>query len=151
MTQAQTKTEHIPKIRYYYNDDEFFATLRERVNTYFTKTGLKRQDDPNMYIKTAIQLGAWFFVYGCIVSNNFHGWALFFLQILFYFIVFLISVGVAHDGSHDAYSRYPWVNKLMYRVFDLIGINSHMWEYNHNLSHHYVPNIPLYDSAIDSF
>lgn len=36
-------------------------------------------------------------------------------------------------------------------MFDLIGINSHMWEYNHNLSHHYVPNIPLYDSAIDSF
>ena len=39
----------------------------------------------------------------------------------------------------------------MYRVFDLIGINSYMWEYNHNLSHHYVPNIPVYDSAIDSF
>lgn len=151
MTQNQTNHKTHSRITYYYNDDRFFATLRERVNNYFTQTGLRKQDDPNMYAKTVVQLTAWLLVYGCIVSNYFHGLALFFLQIVFYFLVFLISVGIAHDGSHHAYSRRPWINKMMYRVFDLIGINSDMWEYNHNLSHHYVPNIPLYDSAIDSF
>jgi linoleoyl-CoA desaturase len=86
-----------------------------------------------------------------MLSNWFYGLPLLLLQIMFHFSMFLISVGIAHDGSHSSYSKRPWLNKLTYRVFDLIGINSHMWEYNHNLSHHYVPNIPQYDSAIDSF
>ncbi len=147
----EADTLHFPKISYHYKDDGFYAALTERVNSYFATTGLSKQDNLKMYAKSAVQLGAWFFVYGCIVSNRFHGWPLFLMQIAFYFIIFLISVGVAHDGSHNAYSKHKIINKLSYFVFDLIGINSDMWEYNHNLSHHYVPNIPLYDSAIDSF
>jgi linoleoyl-CoA desaturase len=139
------------KIVYQYDEDSFFTTLRQRVNEYFKKTGLNKQDDPGMYLKTTIQLSMWAGFYACMLSNYFHGWLLFMFQIAFHFTMFLMSVGIAHDGSHGAYSKRPWLNKLMYRVFDLIGINSHMWEYNHNLSHHYVPNIPIYDSAIDSF
>ena len=139
------------RIVYQDDDDNFFTTLRQRVNDYFKTTGLKKQDDPGMYRKTVLQLGMWGGLYACIVSNQFHGWFLFLLQITFHFTMFLMSVGIAHDGSHGSYSRRPWLNKVMYRVFDLIGINSHMWEYNHNLSHHHVPNIPVYDSAIDSF
>ncbi len=139
------------KISYHPGNDSFYTLLRQRINDYFTANGLQKQDDPGMYLKTAIQLGMWAGSYICMVSNQFHGWLLFGFQILFHFSMFLMSVGIAHDGSHGAYSKKPWLNKIMYRVFDLIGINSHMWEYNHNLSHHYVPNIPIYDSAIDSF
>jgi linoleoyl-CoA desaturase len=139
------------KIVYQHTDDIFFTTLRQRINEYFTSTGLGKQDDPGMYLKTIIQLSLWVGTYICMVSNYFHGWLLLMFQLAFHFSMFLMSVGIAHDGSHSAYSKKPWLNKIMYRVFDLIGINSHMWEYNHNLSHHYVPNIPVYDSAIDSF
>jgi linoleoyl-CoA desaturase len=139
------------KISYKNTDDPFYTDLRHRINDYFISNNLKKQDDRRMYLKTAIQLSLWAGFYVAMLSNHFTGWPLFGLQIGFHFTMFLMSVGIAHDGSHSAYSRYPWVNKLMYRVFDLIGINSHMWEYNHNLSHHYVPNIPVYDSAIDSF
>jgi linoleoyl-CoA desaturase len=141
----------IRKIVYQHKDDTFFTTLRQRINDYFKTTGLNKQDDPNMYLKTIVQLSMWSGFYICMISNYFHGWLLLMFQLAFHFTMFLMSVGIAHDGSHSAYSKHPWLNRAMYRVFDLIGINSHMWEYNHNLSHHYVPNIPIYDSAIDSF
>ena len=146
-------SEHtmVKKISYHQKNDPFYVTLRQRVNDYFTTKGLRRQDDPNMYAKTIVQLILWITIYISMLSNYFHNWALFILQIAFHFSMFLMSVGIGHDGSHSAYSKHPWINKMMYRLFDLIGINSHMWEYNHNLSHHYVPNIPKYDSAIDSF
>lgn len=138
-------------ITYSKKEDAFFTDLRQRVNDYFTTTGFNRQDDPRMYRKTIVQISMWLIIYGCMVSNYFHGWALFFLQVGLHFTLFLMSVGIAHDGSHNSYSKKPWLNKTMYRFFDFIGINSNMWEYNHNMSHHFVPNIPRYDSAIDSF
>lgn len=151
MQKNLTEKNIIHKISYEREADNFFTTLQQRINQYFTDTGLQKQDDPGMYIKTAVQLSIWALSYACIISNYFHGWLLFLFQLIFHFSMFLMSVGIAHDGSHGAYSKRPWLNKITYRVFDLIGINSHMWEYNHNLSHHYVPNIPVYDSAIDSF
>jgi len=151
MYKSLTEQALIQKISYYHKNDSFYTTLRHRINEYFKVTGLRKQDDPEMYLKTIVQIGLWAGIYICMLSNYFYGWSLFILQIAFHFTMFLMSVGIAHDGSHSAYSRHPWLNKIMYRVFDLIGINSHMWEYNHNLSHHYVPNIPTYDSAIDSF
>jgi linoleoyl-CoA desaturase len=151
MYKALTEEKQTDRIIYQQDNDKFFVTLRQRINEYFKQTGLNKQDDPQMYRKTIIQLSMWAGFYACMVSNYFHGWLLFMFQIAFHFTMFLMSVGIAHDGAHSAYSKRPWLNKAMYRVFDLIGINSHMWEYNHNLSHHFVPNIPIYDSAIDSF
>jgi linoleoyl-CoA desaturase len=141
----------VHRISYRQANDNFYVALRERINQYFTDTGLRKQDNPGMYLKTIMQLSLWVGSYICMISDYFHGWILFGFQLVFHFSMFLMSVGIAHDGSHGAYSKQPWLNKAMYRVFDLIGINSNMWEYNHNLSHHYVPNIPIYDSAIDSF
>jgi linoleoyl-CoA desaturase len=151
MYKALTSEELEKRITYSKKDDPFFADLRQRVNDYFTRTGYNRQDDPRMYRKTIVQVSMWVIIYACMLSNFFYGWGLFFLQIGLHFTLFLMSVGIAHDGSHNSYSQRPWLNKLMYRCFDFIGINSNMWEYNHNLSHHFVPNIPRYDSAIDSF
>jgi hypothetical protein len=37
--------------------DEFHQELRRRIDQYFTRTGLKRRDCPQMYLKTAVVLG----------------------------------------------------------------------------------------------
>jgi fatty acid desaturase len=37
--------------------DEFHQELRRRIDRYFTRTGLKRRDCPQMYLKTAVVLG----------------------------------------------------------------------------------------------
>lgn len=151
MQPAVPRAVAIQPIRYRRPENAFMFVLKQRIDAYFTRTGFDRQDDPRMFRKTFLQLSLWLGIYLLMLSNYFSGGYLFGLQLAFHFTMFLMSVGIAHDGSHQAYSRHPILNKLTCRVFDLIGINSHMWEYNHNLSHHYVPNIPRYDSAIDSF
>lgn len=104
-----------------------------------------------MFSKSAFILFLFFGSYSLMLSNSFLGWPLFFLQILFHCSMFLMAVGIAHDGSHFAYSNKRWVNRALTYVFDLIGINSYFWTYNHVHSHHVAPNVPILDSAIESF
>lgn len=142
---------HFPPIRYTIKEEAFSRAMREKVSAYFRNNNLSKFANMAMVGKAIFQFLLWLGLYALIISNQFQGWSLFFLQIAFYFTIFLVSVGIAHDGSHNAFSANPRVNKVMNTVFDFIGINSYMWDFNHIKSHHNVPNIPLYDSAIDSF
>ena len=145
------KEEQIfPPIRYSQSDDPFFDTLRLRVDDYFENNGLSRFATPAMVGKTLFLTFLAILLYASILSNFFTGWALILLMVGFNFTLFLMSVGIAHDGSHQAYSPKRSVNVAMTRVFDLIGINSYLWDFNHIKSHHRAPNIPLFDSAIHS-
>ncbi len=141
----------LPPIRYTKKEDPFFDVLQSRVQNYFSSNNTSRYATPGMVGKSIFQLLLWIGLYSLIISNWFEGWSLIFLQIGFHFTMFLMAVGIAHDGSHNAYSRKKQVNRLMTRVFDIIGINSYLWDFNHIRSHHNAPNVPLYDSAIDSF
>ncbi|MGH1435135.1 MAG: fatty acid desaturase family protein [Lewinella sp.] len=151
MSTSVYEAPELPLIRYSKKEEPFARIMRERVNAYFRDQHLSKFANPPMVGKAFFQFFLWTGLYALIISNQFQGWSLFFLQLAFYFTVFLVSVGIAHDGSHNAFSANPKVNGAMNRVFDFIGINSYMWDFNHIKSHHNVPNIPLYDSAIDSF
>ena len=151
MSTSVYEAPELPLIRYSQKEEPFAKAMRERVNAYFRDQNLSKFANPRMVGKALFQVFLWVGLYALIISNQFQGWSLFFLQLAFYFTVFLVSVGIAHDGSHDAFSANPKVNSTMNCVFDFIGINSYMWDFNHIKSHHNVPNIPLYDSAIDSF
>lgn len=143
--------EELPFIRYAHSNTIFFKSLQKSVNEYFKTNKLDRFGGKKMYLKTAFLFSAWGGSYALLMSDQFAGLFLIFLQALFHFTMFLMTVGIAHDASHYAYSRRKSVNKWMTRVFDLVGINSYLWEFNHVKSHHNAPNIPVYDSAIDSF
>ncbi len=135
----------------YQKNDAFYSHITLRVNEYFEKKGITKKADWRMIGKSLFILCLFFGSYSLMLSNNFHAWDLFFLQVLFHFSMFLMAVGIAHDGSHFAYSNKKWVNRSITYVFDLIGINSHFWTYNHVHSHHVAPNVPILDSAIESF
>lgn len=135
----------------YQKNDAFFASLTAEVNAYFEKRNISKKANWIMFSKSAFILFLFFGSYSLMLSNSFLGWPLFFLQILFHCSMFLMAVGIAHDGSHFAYSNKRWVNRALTYVFDLIGINSYFWTYNHVHSHHVAPNVPILDSAIESF
>jgi linoleoyl-CoA desaturase len=139
----------LPQIRYE-KEDQFYQRCRSKVNRYFEDKRIHKLADSRMYGKTLLLFSLWIFLYVLILSNIFSGWLLITLQVMWHFNMFLMSVGIAHDGTHHAYSNKRWVNKFFTGVFDYIGINSDMWEYNHIHSHHRAPNVPIYDSAIFS-
>jgi linoleoyl-CoA desaturase len=139
------------QIKYNQQDNEYYKVLRTRVSKYFLERGISKYANTAMYLKTASIFAAFIGSYVLILSNRFSSWDLFFLQVLFHCSMFVMVVGIAHDGSHNAYSPKRWVNRALTFTFDLVGINSHFWTYNHMYSHHACPNIPLHDSAIESF
>lgn len=141
----------LPRIRYRKEKTAFYQELARQVNGYFKENNISKYADSGMYFKTILLLVIWMGSYALMLSNYFNSWGLVFLQIVFHYSMFVMTIGIAHDGSHHAYSRKKSVNKLMSYVFDMVGINTYLWELNHIKSHHMAPNIPLYDSAIDSF
>ncbi|HEY9633066.1 MAG TPA: acyl-CoA desaturase [Coleofasciculaceae cyanobacterium] len=60
-----------------------------------------------------------------------------------------IGFNIQHDGRHQAYSNFPWVNKLMGMTIELIGGSSYNWHWKHNLFHHTYVNITSHDSDLD--
>lgn len=145
------KINKLPGISYAVKEDPFYSELRKRINHYFNSNHISRLATSKMYLKTTVLITLWIGLYALILSDLFAGIYLILLQVSWHFTMFLMSVGIAHDGSHNAFSAKKWVNRTMTKVFDLIGINSYMWKFNHILSHHNAPNIPIYDSAIYSF
>ncbi len=102
-----------------------------------------------MYLKTAILLVGFASSYGLLVFVA-QTWAQgLFLAILLGLAAAGIGFNIQHDGGHQAYSRYPWVNRLMAMTLELIGGSSYLWRWKHVLFHHTYVNITDHDTDID--
>ena len=59
------------------------------------------------------------------------------------------GMAIGHDAIHGAYSQRAWVNRLLSAAFDVMGANSYIWRYTHNIAHHSYTNIDGFDLDID--
>ena len=130
-------------------NNEFQAELRRRVDEYFEQTGRKRRDVPSMYVKTAILLSSFALLYWLLVFVITAWWLALPLAVMLGLVIAGIGLNVQHDGGHGAYSKRPWVNKLMAMSLDLIGGSSYLWHYKHVLYHHTYVNITGEDTDVD--
>ncbi len=150
-THLTHQDEAFPALRYRKAKTDFLPVLKRRVDAYFKREGKHRYADIRMIGKTIFLLLVWIICCGLLYSDRLLGQPLFLTQVTWHVTMFIMTVGIAHDASHHAYSRHGWINRELNRVFDFMGINTYIWEFNHIKSHHRAPNVPLYDSAIDSF
>jgi linoleoyl-CoA desaturase len=130
-------------------NNEFQAELRRRVDEFFQRTGRRRRDVPQMYLKTVILLASFAALYVLLVFFARTGWQGLPLAILLGLTTAAIGFNVQHDGGHQAYSERPWVNRLMAMTLDLIGGSSYLWHYKHVVYHHTYVNITGHDTDID--
>ncbi len=130
------------------SDDNFLPRLRERVEEYFARTGLRERDCPRMYAKTAVIL-AW-------LTASYAG-LLVFMETWWLALPLALSLGLAmaavgfniqHDGGHHSYSSRGWVNRLMAFSLDLLGGSSYIWDRKHNRIHHSYTNVTGHDEDI---
>ena len=131
------------------HDAGFQRELRQRVDTFFTRTGLSPRDCPAMYAKTAVILAAFTLCYALLVFVTRTWWQALPLAILLGLVTATIGFNIQHDGSHRAYSDHAWINKLMAVSLDMVGGSSYMWRWKHVIFHHTYVNIEGYDSDID--
>lgn len=130
-------------------DNAFQLALRRRVDEYFRATGRRQRDCWQMYMKTAILLAAFAGSYGLLVFGARTWWQALPLAVLLGLSAAGIGFNIQHDGGHQAYSRYPWINTLMALTLELIGGSSYLWRWKHVVFHHTYVNITGHDTDID--
>jgi linoleoyl-CoA desaturase len=127
----------------------FQIELRRRADEYFRTSGLHERDCWQMYLKTAIILVGFAAFYVTLVFLVHTWWLALPFAILLGLTGASIGLCIQHDGSHQAYSDHPWLNRLMAMTLDLVGGSSHLWRGKHVLSHHTYTNITGHDGDID--
>lgn len=130
-------------------DNSFHRELRRRVDEEFKRTGTRRRDSAQMYLKTAIILVIFALSYIALVFFAATGWQALPISILLGMAMAAIGFNVMHDGGHQAYSDRRWINRLMAMTLDVVGGSSYIWQWKHARFHHTWVNIAGHDSDID--
>lgn len=128
---------------------EFFATLNQRVNAYFKTNNIERTGNREMVVKTIFMFSLYFAPYIALISGvATEGWMLYGLYVIMGLGTAGIGLSVMHDANHGAYSSKPWVNNLLGLSLNLVGGHALNWKVQHNVLHHTYTNIHEVDEDI---
>lgn len=128
---------------------QFFPTVKERVEEYFSTNNLSKHANMSMVLKTVFFLGGFIGLYIIILAEIFSPAVMLWLSILLGMFAAFIGFNVCHDAIHGSYSSSKAVNKALSYVFNLIGANYFVWQTTHNVIHHTYTNIKGVDEDID--
>ncbi len=146
MTSDAAKAEKISFGR----DDGFHSALKKRVNEYFKTTGISKNANWKMKLKTVILL-SWFAAsYAFLMFGASTWWMVLAGAFSMVFVYAGIGFSIQHDANHGAYSKSKKVNRLLGWTLDCLGIGSYIWRVKHNIAHHTYTNIVGADDDIDS-
>ena len=146
-TAAEPESQHT---RLKFGDNGTFqAELRRRVDAYMQQHGIRPRDCWQMYLKSAILLGTAAASYTLLVFFASTWWQALPLSLLLGLAVAGIGFNIMHDAGHGAYSKHPWINKLMSMTLDMVGGSSYIWHWNHAVFHHTYVNITEHDTDVE--
>jgi linoleoyl-CoA desaturase len=128
---------------------DFFVTLSQRVNAYFTSKNIQRTANAEMVVKTIFMLSLYSIPYFLMISGIFTSvWMMWVLYAIMGFGKAGIGLSIMHDANHGAYSTKSWVNNLMGSTLNLVGALSFNWKVQHNVLHHTYTNVHDVDEDI---
>ncbi len=139
----------IRTIKFANQQAEFFATLSQRVNQYFTANGIERTANGEMIFKTFFMFALYLVPFAFLLAGAATTLA---GQLVLWAIMGLgmagIGLSVMHDANHGAYSKKAWVNNLLGLSLNLVGGHAINWRVQHNVLHHTYTNIHDVDEDI---
>jgi linoleoyl-CoA desaturase len=127
----------------------FFATVRQRVDAYFTTQHLSRHANGAMWRKTSVLLFSFVSLYLLILLGPFSLGIRLGLAMLLGACCAFIGFNICHDAIHGAFSANKRVNHAFSLLFNLIGANPYVWSLTHNLVHHTYTNIAGHDEDLE--
>jgi linoleoyl-CoA desaturase len=128
---------------------QFFATVRQRVDSYFQTHELSTHANAAMWGKTIFYLGGFLGIYLLILSDLPGLGLKFGLALLLGIFSAMIGFNVCHDAIHGSFSANQKVNQALSFVFNLIGASPYIWRLSHNVVHHTYTNMPGHDEDIE--
>ncbi len=145
MSSKNTKLRFIDK-----GKSEFFATVKIRVEEYFTSNNLSKNANALMYFKTLLFQGGAIGLYLLILLGPLDIYQQWMVSIVLGMFMAFIGFNVSHDAIHGAYSSNAFVNKIVGNYsFYFIGGSPYVWNITHNQIHHTYTNIPEHDEDIE--
>jgi len=138
------------KVKFFKNNNQFFTTLKKRVNNYFEEQKISQHANGVMVFKTVCFLityiGA---LLSLIIFKPVFGVAIF-IWTLLGLAKSCIGMCIMHDAVHGAYSANKTINKILGWTLHLTGGTVHNWRLQHNILHHTYTNITHMDDDIDA-
>lgn len=129
---------------------EFYKTLNQRVNNYFSQKGISKHANTNMVLKTIFMFALYFTPFVLMVTGVVTGsWWILLMWVLMGFGLAGIGLSVMHDANHGAYSQNDIWNKFMSISLNFLGGYHVNWRIQHNVLHHTFTNIDGYDEDIE--
>ncbi len=136
-------------IKFGTNQQEFYSTLSQRVNTYFKTKNISRNANAEMVIKTIFMLLLFFVPYAISITGIVTAfWGYLLLCITMGFGIAGIGLSIMHDANHGSYSTRQWINDLLGYSLNSVGANAFNWKIQHNILHHTYTNIYEVDEDI---
>lgn len=131
------------------NQNNFFPTLKKKVDQYFKSNDITTYGNGKLYWKAGILLSLFVINYVLIVFVSMPAWLSIVLCALFGLNLAAIGFNVMHDGAHGSFSKNKHVNNIMSLSLNLMGGNAYIWKNKHNKNHHSFTNIEGMDDDIN--
>lgn len=136
------------RITFQKTDDQFWSTLRQRVNQYFLVNQISRYTNIHMNIKIAVMLAMFIVPYIVLLAGDHNGFTSWCLCLLMGFGMAGIGFNISHQAAHNAVSRNRGINRLFSLSFNLVGFSDYIWKIKHNVFHHTYTNVYEEDEAL---
>ena len=128
----------------------FFKSLKTKVDRYFSERKLDPSGNEKLYVKGGIQIFTAALLYTILVFFTPAPLIAIPLCLLLGLNLGVIGFNVMHEGGHQSFSKYPWINKASAYSLNLLGGITYFWKIKHNVNHHTFTNIEGMDSDIDA-
>jgi linoleoyl-CoA desaturase len=127
----------------------FFKNLKTKVDAYFVNKKLHPAGNGKLYIKSALQVLSAVLLYTILVFFTPGSVVSILLCIILGLNLAVIGFNIMHEGGHQTFSKYAWVNQVSAYFLNVLGGNTHYWKIKHNINHHTYTNVEGMDSDID--
>ncbi len=138
----------MPKVTFDNRDNQFYQTLKARVDAYFTEKGIKKTGGASLYLKSFILVAISVSCYLTLLTVAIPWWVALPICALLGFTLACIGFCIMHDANHGAYSTRPWLNDLLGLSMNALGASAFFWKQKHNIIHHTYTNVDGIDDDI---
>ncbi|POY36393.1 fatty acid desaturase [Solitalea longa] len=128
--------------------NDFYPTLKQRVNNYFEENNLSRYANTAYFVKIIVFIILFFGTYFNLLFNVKSLWAIYLSYVCLGSLVVMIFLNVVHDAAHEAIFKNKRANLVLVHFLEIFGTNNYIWRMRHLESHHIYPNMFGYDVDI---
>jgi len=138
----------MPKVSFIRRDNQFYSSLKNEVERYFTENKIRKTGNWKLYLKSLILIPAAIGLYISLLTLQIPVFPAILMCALLGFILALIGFNVMHDACHGSFSSKKWVNEVFGLSMNALGGNAFIWKFKHNIVHHTYTNVDGVDEDI---